>query len=76
MKWSEFLQGVAVSARVREPSSWAGGAVIVQGLGVVFPQYAAVFMALSAILGTVAVKMPEAGKTGGAGDPAGGGDRA
>ena len=73
MKWSEFLQGVAVAARVREPSSWAGGAVIVQGLGVVFPQYAAVLMAVSAILGAVAVKLPEAG---GAGGSAGGDDRA
>lgn len=59
MKWSEFLKSVAVASRVREPSSWAGAAVIVQGAAAFFPQYGLLITAVSAALGAVAVKLPE-----------------
>ena len=64
MKINEALKSVAVASRVKEPSSWAGAAVIIQGAGVFFPQYAAILTALGALLGAVAVKLPEGGQGG------------
>lgn len=74
MKFNEALHGVAVAARVKEPSSWAGAAVILQGVAYLFPQWSGIILAVSALLGAVAVKLPEAGEPGaGAGGSGDGG---
>lgn len=46
---------------VREPSSWAGLAAILEGIKFVMPAHAAVIVAVQAALGAVAVALREAG---------------
>jgi hypothetical protein len=45
--------------RLKEPSTWAGFAAIMQALKVFLPQYAAYADALTAGLGSIAVALPE-----------------
>lgn len=45
--------------RVREPSSWAGLAALVEGVKFVLPQYAGLLVGLQAVLGGVAVILRE-----------------
>lgn len=47
--------------RAKEPSTWAGLAVMLQAVAQLVPQWSAVIMAVSALVGAVAVKLPEAG---------------
>lgn len=49
----------AIRNRVREPSTWAGVAVMLQAVAQLVPQWSAVIMAVSALVGAVAVKLPE-----------------
>jgi hypothetical protein len=48
-------------SRLKEPSTWAGLAGIMQGLGAMFPAYAAVFHGLTMVAGGVAVMVREGG---------------
>ena len=50
-----------LAGRVREPSTWAGFAALIEGLKLVLPHYAGVLVGLQAVLGGVAVVMREAG---------------
>lgn len=61
MNIGQVFKMVAVAARVKEPSSWAGAAAIIQGAGVLFPQWAGILTGVAALLGAVAVKIPERG---------------
>lgn len=61
MNIGELLKNIAIAARVKEPSSWAGAAVVIQGAGMVFPQYAVILTAIAGLLGGVAVLVPERG---------------
>lgn len=47
--------------RAKEASTWAGLAIIFQAVAPIFPAWGGVLMGLSALLGAVAVKMPEGG---------------
>ena len=51
--------------RLREPSTWAGMAALLEGLKLMFPQYAAAVVGLQAIAGGVAVLMRESTAQGG-----------
>jgi hypothetical protein len=46
--------------RLKQPSTWAGLAVLLQVLGGVFPQYAPILTHLTAAAGSAAVVMNEA----------------
>jgi len=48
-------------ARVREPSTWAGFAAVLEGLKLFCPQYAIAIAGVQAIAGGVAVVMRESG---------------
>lgn len=45
--------------RVREPSSWAGLAALLEGVKFLVPQYAGLLVGLQAVMGGVAVVMRE-----------------
>lgn len=45
--------------RIKEPSTWAGLAVILQAVAPLVPHWSGVVLAVSALLGAVAVKLPE-----------------
>lgn len=47
--------------RLKEPSTWAGLAAILQALKFVFPVYAPIIDALTAAAGGMAVKLRETG---------------
>lgn len=54
-----------IKNRISEPSTWAGFAGVLEGLKVVFPQYAGILMGVQAIAGGMAVLMREKGGGGG-----------
>lgn len=47
--------------RIREPSTWAGFAGILQGLKAVFPQHSAVLDGLTMLAGAAGAMIPEKG---------------
>ena len=50
-----------IKQRAKEPSTWAGVAVLLQAAAPFVPQWSGVLLGLSALLGAVAVKLPETG---------------
>lgn len=48
-----------IKNRIKEPSTWAGLAALLQVAKVFFPAYALVFDGLTAAAGSFAVAMPE-----------------
>ena len=50
-----------IGLRVKEPATWAGIAVMLQAIAPFLPQWSGVILGLSALLGAVAVKLPERG---------------
>lgn len=50
-----------VKARAVEPSTWAGGAAILEGLKFVLPQYGALLQGLQVMAGGLAIAMREKG---------------
>jgi len=50
-----------IAARVAEPSTHAGLAMLAQVAGAFFPQYAAIAQAATVLFGTIAVALPEKG---------------
>lgn len=48
-----------IGKRALEPSTWAGLAVVLQAVAPFLPQWSGVLLGLSALLGAVAVKLPE-----------------
>lgn len=53
-----------IQQRLKEPSTWAGLAALLQVMKVFFPVYAIVFDGLTAAAGSFAVAMPEKGMQG------------
>jgi len=51
-----------VTDRLKEPSTWAGFAAILQAAKFFFPQYAMIIDGLTALVGALAVKLPEVKK--------------
>lgn len=54
-----------ITGRLTEPSTWAGFAGILEGVKLVFPQYAGLITGVQAIAGGVAVLVREQGAKGG-----------
>ena len=50
-----------IKMRAKEPATWAGVAVVLQAVAPFFSQWSGIIMGLSALLGAVAVKLPERG---------------
>lgn len=50
-----------IKLRVKEPATWAGVAVVLQAVAPFLPQWSGIIMGVSALLGAVAVKLPERG---------------
>lgn len=50
-----------IKLRAKEPATWAGVAVVLQAVATFLPQWSGIIMALSALVGAVAVKLPERG---------------
>lgn len=50
-----------IKMRAKEPATWAGVAVVLQAVAPFLPQWSGIIMGLSALLGAVAVKLPERG---------------
>ena len=48
-----------IQNRIKEPSTWAGLAALLQVVKIFFPVYGLVFDGLAAAAGSVAVAMPE-----------------
>ena len=51
-----------IKGRAVEPSTWAGFAVLVEAVKVVFPQWAGVLVGLQTVFGGVAVMARESGR--------------
>lgn len=49
-----------IKNRAKEPSTWAGLAVLLQAVAPLVPHWGGIIMAVSALAGAVAVKLPEA----------------
>lgn len=47
--------------RAKEPSTWAGLAMLLQAIAPLVPAWGGIIMGISAIFAGVAVKLPEAG---------------
>lgn len=50
-----------IKLRAREPATWAGVAVVLQAIAPFLPQWSGIILGFSALLGAVAVKLPERG---------------
>jgi hypothetical protein len=50
-----------IKLRAKEPTTWAGLALILQAVAPLVPGWGGVLMGVSAVLGAVAVKLPERG---------------
>lgn len=50
-----------IKMRAKEPATWAGVAVVLQAVAPFLPQWSGIILGLSALLGAVAVKLPERG---------------
>jgi hypothetical protein len=48
-----------IKNRAKEPSTWAGLAVLLQAVAPLVPHWGGIIMAVSALAGAVAVKLPE-----------------